>query len=70
MFDNVGARGTLGAGKFHIGGEATSAEHRVIYDDDTGDMYFDADGSGGIVAIKFATLDAGLKLSHDNLVVI
>jgi Ca2+-binding RTX toxin-like protein len=62
-------RGDLGgreltADEFHIGTSAADAEDRVIYDDATGKLWFDADGSGAGEAVLFATVDPGLPLSE------
>lgn len=44
--------------EFTIGPEATTAEHRVIYDDTTGQLFYDPDGAGGVDQQLIA------KLSH------
>ena len=37
----------LAAGAFHIGPWAAEADDRIIYNDQTGRLYFDLDGSAG-----------------------
>lgn len=49
--------------------EANAAGERFIYDQDTGDLYFDKDGSGAGEAIKFATLDGQPDLAASDLFV-
>jgi Ca2+-binding RTX toxin-like protein len=57
VFLGVGALGFLAAGAFHVGNAATAADDRIIYDDVTGAIFFDRDGSGGVFAqVQFATL--------------
>ncbi|MEZ0231265.1 MAG: hypothetical protein ACAH12_00370 [Methylophilaceae bacterium] len=41
-----------------FGTKAMSLEHYLIYDNKTGSLYYDADGSGAGAAIKFATLSS------------
>ena len=50
--------GALAASQFHINGTglAENADHRIIYENDTGHLYFDADGNGATEGIVFATL--------------
>ncbi|KAB2872812.1 MAG: calcium-binding protein [Bauldia sp.] len=63
------AAGPLGAGAFAIGA-ATTADHRVIYDDVTGRLYFDADGSGtGANPIQFAVLAGAPTLGAGNFLI-
>ena len=52
------ATGTLAAAAFRIGAAAADASDRIIYNDDTGALFFDQDGTGGAAQVRFATLDA------------
>jgi Ca2+-binding RTX toxin-like protein len=65
IFRGIGKAGDLNASAFYsaAGGKAHDASDRVIYNSKTGDLYFDADGNGSSAAVKFAHLDAGLKLT-------
>jgi serralysin len=62
--------GVLDAAAFHVGTAASTVDHRIIYDNTTGTLRYDADGAGGVAAVQFAILDnhAGLNAS-DFLVV-
>ena len=60
----------LNADAFHIGATAADAEDRIIYNSGTGALSFDADGTGGGGAIKFAQLTAGLALTNADFVVV
>ena len=64
--------GALGEAAFvaNATGEATTAEQRLIYNSATGDLSFDADGSGAGAAVRFAVLGTGLALTHEDFFVI
>ena len=47
-------------------GVATDASDRIIYETDTGKLFFDADGKGGAGGILFAEIDKGLKLTAND----
>ena len=62
--------GALAPGAFHTGAAAADADDRIVYDADTGALYYDADGSGAGLAVQFATLHEGLALSASDFQVI
>lgn len=66
------AGGTLADTRFvaNASGAATNTNHRVIYETDTGKLFFDADGSGAGAAIQFAVLQPGLALTNSDFFVI
>ena len=39
------------------------ADHRVLYDPTTGDLFYDADGNGAVAAVRLADIGIGLELS-------
>jgi hypothetical protein len=51
-------------------GDATTASQRIIYETDTGKLFFDADGSGAGLKQQFATLATGLALTNADFFVI
>jgi Ca2+-binding RTX toxin-like protein len=57
---------TFGADNFHIGRKAADGDDFIIYNKNTGALLFDPDGHGGAHAMKFAILDAHLKLTADD----
>ncbi|MEH2191333.1 MAG: calcium-binding protein [Nostoc sp.] len=62
--------GSLSANQFTIGTSATTGDQRFIYDNSTGGLFFDQDGSaGGFTQVKFAQLSIGLSLTNNNFVV-
>src|SRR5690606_5200879 len=66
VFTKVGAVGALKAAAFAVGTSAKDSSDRVIYDNKSGKLYYDADGKGGASQIHFATLSKGLALTADD----
>jgi Ca2+-binding RTX toxin-like protein len=64
------SNGTLAADAFRVGAAAADASDRVIYNDDTGALLFDRDGTGAGAAVRFATLDADLTMTNAEFFVI
>ena len=64
------AAGGLGANAFRAGAAAGDADDRIIYNAATGQLFFDADGSGGGAQIQFATLNPGTALGAADFFVI
>jgi Ca2+-binding RTX toxin-like protein len=64
------ALGALDPNAFHIGAAAADADDRIIYDTNTGALYFDQDGTGGIAQIQFAILEAAPVLNSADFTVI
>jgi Ca2+-binding RTX toxin-like protein len=63
--------GSLQTSQFTIGTSATTIAQRFIYDNSTGGLYFDQDGSAaGFAQVKFAQLSTGLSLTNNNFVVV
>jgi hypothetical protein len=60
-------RGTLSASEFHKGTAATDFDQRIIYDKQSGALYYDLDGIGaGFDQIQFATLGRKTKLEASD----
>jgi Ca2+-binding RTX toxin-like protein len=68
IFTGLGvAPGTnITAQEFRIGAAAQDADDRIIYNDVTGALLFDVDGTGAEAAVQFATLSAGLALTNNQ----
>ncbi|MDZ8030678.1 calcium-binding protein [Nostoc sp. DedSLP04] len=63
--------GSLSDAQFTIGTSATTSNQRFIYDNSTGGLYFDQDGSAAeFTQVKFAQLSAGLSLAEKNFVLV
>ncbi|WP_084021028.1 calcium-binding protein, partial [Microvirga flocculans] len=69
VFTTFGSAGStssltaLSSAAFTIGTQAATAEHRIIYDSATGNLFYDADGNGAGNQVQFAILSKGLNLT-------
>ena len=72
VFTKLTSLGTLSASAFtaNASGVATSASHRIIYETDTGNLYYDSNGNAAGGSVLFARLDPGLAMSASEFVVI
>jgi Ca2+-binding RTX toxin-like protein len=61
---------SVAGSQFVIGAAALEDQHRIIYDDTSGAVYYDSDGVGGVAQIQFAQLDPGLALTHFDFLVV
>ncbi|MBB3020610.1 Ca2+-binding RTX toxin-like protein [Microvirga lupini] len=62
----VNSKGFMSSSAFWTGSSAHDSNDRIIYDNNTGALYYDPDGTGAKAAIKFAQLDANLKLTYKD----
>ncbi|MEH2043116.1 beta strand repeat-containing protein [Nostoc sp.] len=63
--------GSLKPSQFTLGTSATTSDQRFIYDNITGALYFDPDGSASAVTqVKFAQFLGGVTLTEKNFVVV
>ncbi len=62
--------GTLPASQFVVGGAATTAAHRFVYDNTNGNLFFDVDGSGPLAPVQIATLTGSPVLASGNINVV
>ncbi|UOR14977.1 M10 family metallopeptidase C-terminal domain-containing protein [Qipengyuania aquimaris] len=67
-FPGIGV-GQLSASAFAIGTQATTAEHRIIYDPETGNLYYDEDGVGGAGKRIFAKVEPGTDVTAADIYV-
>ncbi len=72
IFAALTATGTLAASAFRANatGLAGDATDRIIYETDTGNVFYDVDGTGAGAAVLFAKLTTGLALTSQDFVVI
>jgi Ca2+-binding RTX toxin-like protein len=62
--------GALDASAFRVGASAGDADDRLVYNFQTGALFYDEDGTGTEAAIKIALLDPHLALNASDFVVI
>jgi Ca2+-binding RTX toxin-like protein len=70
LFTALTVTGTLNAAAFWTGAAAHDSDDRIIYNAAIGDVWYDADGTGGTAAIKFAILSTGLAVTNADFFVI
>jgi Ca2+-binding RTX toxin-like protein len=59
--------GYSGGDNFVIGTAAADANDRIIYDNKSGKLFYDADGTGSVAAVQFATLVGKPSLSAADI---
>lgn len=64
IFTGITANGALSETAFVVGTAATDGTDRIVYDQATGRIFYDADGNGAVAAILFAQVTAGTVLTH------
>ncbi len=62
--------GILAADAFHIGANAADAEDRVVYNATTGNLYYDADGSGAQAKVLICSMSAGLAMTNLDIEIV
>jgi Ca2+-binding RTX toxin-like protein len=67
VFTAIGANGALLSAAFFVGAAAHDSSDRIVYDKPTGQLYYDADGTGAAAKILFATVTAGTTIALGDL---
>jgi Ca2+-binding RTX toxin-like protein len=62
--------GALATNQFTIGSSASTSEQGFFYNSSNGGLFFDIDGSGATSAVQFATLNTGLALTNQDIIVV
>ncbi|WP_161596933.1 M10 family metallopeptidase [Rhizobium glycinendophyticum] len=70
VFTDLGSVGPLLEAAFGSGSTATTADQRILHDQSTGALYYDADGSGSGEATIFAYVKVGQILTHDDFALV
>lgn len=68
-FTELGAAGPLDEAQFHLGSAAAAADDHLVYDQASGSLYYDADGSGAQAAQLIAQFGAGTVLAASDFVI-
>jgi len=68
IFSAIG--GQLGSGEFRIGANAKDGNDYIMYNQNNGKLFYDADGDGGGDKVLFAKLDTGLNLDHGDFMMV
>ncbi|HEV8678847.1 MAG TPA: calcium-binding protein, partial [Stellaceae bacterium] len=70
VFTAAGAPGTLASSAFFIGAAAHDADDRIIYNNITGALIYDSNGTGAGGATQFALLSIGLTPTNNNFQIV
>ena len=70
VFHGIGSPGAFNANAFFAGTAAHDADDRIVYDQASGNLWYDADGNGGGAAVLFATLPTHPVVTASDFAVI
>jgi Ca2+-binding RTX toxin-like protein len=70
IFSSSLGLGNISAGELVIGPAAQDANDRIIYNSNTGALFYDSDGVGGTAQVQFAQLSQGLALTNLDFLVV
>ncbi|WP_281433524.1 calcium-binding protein [Microvirga splendida] len=70
VFTKAGLKGGLKAKAFWTGSAAHDRDDRVIYNDETGYLYYDPDGTGGASQKMVAKLSKDLAITHKDFFIV
>ena len=70
IFTGLLLGGVLPGFRFATGTAAGDASDRIVYDDNSGDLFYDADGTGASAQVQFAELDPGLNVTNADFFVV
>lgn len=62
--------GLITASTFWKGTQAHDSSDRIIYDDMTGAIYYDPDGTGSKAAVQFAQVSKNLKMTYKDFIIL
>ena len=61
VYKSLGKSGVLSKGAFYVGAAAHDRDDRIVYNKNSGALYYDSDGNGSHAAIQIASLSKMLK---------
>jgi len=62
--------GTISASQFRLGSKALDSNDYFVYNQSTGALYFDRDGSGSSAQVQIATLSTKVAMSYSDISVV
>ncbi|MFI3154946.1 MAG: DUF4347 domain-containing protein [Methylococcaceae bacterium] len=68
-FSHLSASGVLAVAHFATGAAAADADDYIVYNNSTGKLYYDADGSGAGAARQIAVLGVNLDLTNADFII-
>ena len=72
IFTTIVGTGVLTVAQFvaNVSGTAQDADDRIVYETDTGKLFFDSDGNAAGGATQFAQLAVGLALTNADFLIV
>ena len=72
IFTTIVGTGTLTAAQFvaNTAGTAQDASDRIVYETDTGKLFYDSNGNAAGGETQFAQLAAGLALTNNDFLIV
>jgi Ca2+-binding RTX toxin-like protein len=70
VFSKINKTGVLAKGAFHAGGAAHDRDDRIIYNKNTGAVYYDDDGTGAHAQVQIAALAKNLALANTDFFIV
>ncbi|MEY9787720.1 Ca2+-binding RTX toxin-like protein [Sinorhizobium fredii] len=72
IFTAISGTGTLTAAQFvkNTTGSAADASDRIIYETDTGKLYYDSNGNAAGGSVHFATISTNLSITNADFFVV
>lgn len=72
IFSSISGTGTLTAAQFtaNVTGAAQDSDDRIIYETDTGNLFYDSNGNLAGGSIQFAVLAPGLSLTNADFLIV
>jgi len=64
------ATGIMAAAAFYTGSQAHDSNDRIVYDNTTGALFYDSNGSATGGSVKIADLSTGLSLTYKDFLII
>ena len=63
-------KGAIDSNQFVLGTSSVNADSRFIYDQSTGSLLFDSDGTGAVTATQIAALSNNTNLTYSDIVIV